>query len=91
MNTYETEKQQNETLREGERMDLLKMGMEYADSSSKVKRAAAQVMLEAVKKKADWYEAFVMRQNITMPNEMQSDAAMLEKIKEKIAAAQQRE
>ena len=44
-----------------------------------------------VKKKADRYEAFIMKQKITLPEDAQNDAAMLETIRKEIAAAQRQE
>lgn len=72
-------------------MDLLKIGMEYAESSSKTKRIVSRAMLHIVKKKADRYEAFILKQKITLPEEVQNDAAMLEIIRKEIAVAQRQE
>lgn len=66
-------------------MDLLEIGMKYADSRSLMKRIAAKAALAAVKKQADCYEAYVMRQKITIPEEGRDDAAMLDEICQKIA------
>lgn len=71
-------------------MDLLEMGMKYADSRSLMKRIAAKAALAAVKKQADCYEAYVMRQKVTIPEEGNDDAAMLDEICKKLQGEQEK-
>lgn len=66
-------------------MDLLEIGMKYANSRSLMKQIAAKAALAAAKKQADHYEAYVMRQKITIPEEGSNDTAMLDEICKKIA------
>lgn len=66
-------------------MDLLEFGMRCADSKSAMKRIAAKAALAAAKKHADRYEVYVMRKKITIPENTQENAAVLEKIYKKIA------
>lgn len=66
-------------------MDMLKMGMAYADSQSIVKRTAARCMLACIQKKADRYEKYVMKQKICIPEDAQENAAMLNMIYKRIA------
>lgn len=65
-------------------MDLLEFGMEYEKSGSAVKRTLAKGALAAAKKQADLYEAYIMKQNVSIPEDSEDDAAMLEAIREEI-------
>lgn len=71
-------------------MDLLEIGMRYTDSRSLMKRIAAKAALAAAQKHADHYEAYVMRQKITIPKEGSDDAAMLDEICKKIQGKQEK-
>lgn len=66
-------------------MDLLEIGMRYTDSRSLMKRIAAKAALAAAH-----YEAYVMRQKITIPEEGSDDAAMLDEICKKIQGKQEK-
>lgn len=66
-------------------MDLLEYGMQNEKSSSMVKRVMAQAALSAVKKKADLYELY-LEKNVPVPDNPGDAEAMLQKIKERIAA-----
>lgn len=66
-------------------MDLLEFGMRCADSKSPVKQIAAKAALAAAKKQADRCEAYVMRQRISIPEDTQENAAVLERIYKRIA------
>lgn len=66
-------------------MDLLEFGMENEKSESAVKRTLAKGALAAAKKQADLYEAYIMKQNVSIPEDAENDAAMLEAIREEIA------
>ena len=67
-------------------MDLLEFGMEHVNSKSAVKRTLAKGALAAAKKQADLCEAYVERQNITIPENPEEDAALLQKIREEIGS-----
>lgn len=69
-------------------MDLLEFGMENKDSKSKIKRVLAKGALEAAKKQADLYEAYIERQEIEFPDDSQENAALLHSIYEKLKTSQ---
>lgn len=66
----------------GERMDLLKFGLDNMESSSVVKRKLAKAALEIVKKQADIYEKMLEKEDISIPDEDTEE--LLRKIREEI-------
>lgn len=66
-------------------MDLLEFGMENEQSDSRIKRTLAKAALAAEMKKADLYEATLNKKDIPVPDDAETDAAMLQKIKEALS------
>ncbi|MFR8547520.1 MAG: hypothetical protein ACLVEV_02680 [Lachnospiraceae bacterium] len=65
-------------------MDLLKFGMEYEKSKSKLVRAAAKKALEIEIKRADRYEAYLRKKDLSFPDGPEQDAALFAKIQEEL-------
>ena len=66
-------------------MDLLEFGMKNRESGSGLLRAAARGILEIEKKRADLYEAYLDKKNISCSDDPAADAALFDKIRETIA------
>lgn len=66
-------------------MDLLDYGMRNQKSESAVKRLLAQGALAAARKQADLYEARLMKKSMTIPENPEEDAAMLERIRQELS------
>ncbi len=65
-------------------MDLLEFGLENQDSKSPLKKAAAKGALAAVRAQADLYEKYIERKNIPVPDDLEENEKMLEKIRKEI-------
>lgn len=61
-------------------MDLLQFGMKNQNSSSVVKRKAAEGALQLVKWQADRYEQWLEKQEITIPETQDDTENMLQQI-----------
>lgn len=66
-------------------MDLLEFGMKNRENGSRLLRTAARGILEIEKKRADLYEAYLDKKNISCPDDPSADAALFDKILEAVA------
>lgn len=66
-------------------MNLLEFGMRNRESESGLLRAVAGGILEIEKKRADLYEAYLDRKNISCPDDPAADTALFDRICEAIS------
>lgn len=65
-------------------MDLLEFGMQNSNSESLVRRTLARAVLAAERKRADDCERRLEEKLISIPEDPEADAALLQKIREQI-------
>lgn len=66
-------------------MNFLDYGMKNEKSESVIQRTLAKGALAAEKKRADIYEAYLEKKQISFPDNPEEDEALLQKIREGIA------
>lgn len=66
-------------------MDLFEFGMRHESSASPWQRGLAKGIIALEEKKAKWYEAYLERRGFTVPEDPETERAMLENIMAKVS------